>query len=143
MVNKMKVLTAGVKSSNKKSKKKKSSNNNTKQQQQSHSNTADTANNNDIESAAAAVDSSTNTVDNRLNTTPVNDNINGGHSIVGKFFMLFIYKCLAFFIFKTLDSSTKKGHCSTLASSPRLKYKLNNSYTFALQYNSRRLEFKL
>ena len=85
----MKVLTAGVKSSNKKSKKKKSSNNYTKQQQQSHSttNTNDTTNNNnnDIESAAAAaVDSSTNTVDNRLNNTPVNDNINGGHS--GKFF---------------------------------------------------------
>ena len=86
MANKMKVLTAGVKSSNKKSKKKKSSNNNTKQQQQSHSTTTnDTANNNDIESAAAAVESSTNTVDNRLNT-PNNDNINGGHSIVGKFF---------------------------------------------------------
>ena len=96
----MKVLTAGVKSSNKKSKKKKSSNNNTKQQQQSHSttNTNDTANNNDIESAAAMVESSNNTVDNRLNNIPVNDNINGGHSIVGKFFLLFIYKCLAFFL---------------------------------------------
>ena len=96
MANKMKVLTAGVKSSNKKSKKKKSSNNNTKQQQQSHSTTAnDTANNNDIESAAAMVESSTNTFDNRLNT-PVNDNINDGHSIVGKFFC-YLYKCLAFF----------------------------------------------
>lgn len=92
MANKMKVLTAGVKSSsNKKSKKKKSSNNNTKQLQQSHStttaNTTATANNdNDIESAAAVDSSTTNTVDNRLNTLN-NDNINGGHSIVGKFFL--------------------------------------------------------
>ena len=88
MVNKMKVLTAGVKSSsNKKSKKKKSTNNNTKQQ--SHSTTND-ANNNDIESAAAVDSSTTNTVDNRLNT-PVNDNINGGHSIVGKFFDILMF----------------------------------------------------
>ena len=96
MANKMKVLTAGVKSSNKKSKKKKSSNNNTKQMQQSHStntnatNTNDTANDNDdIESAAVAAVESYNKIDNRLNT-PNNDNINGGHSIVGKFFCYFI-----------------------------------------------------
>ena len=41
------------------------------------------------------MESSTNTVDNRLNT-PVNDNINDGHS--GKFFMLFINVWL-FFVF--------------------------------------------
>jgi len=85
----MKVLTAGVKSSNKKSKKKKSSNNNTKQQQQSHSTSLDTANNNDIESAAAA-ESSSNTFDNRLNTP---NNLNGGHSIVGKFFIINVWLC--------------------------------------------------
>ena len=90
MANKMKVLTAGVKSSKKK---KKSSNNTKQQQQQSHSTSLDTANttnddtanNNDIESAAVE---STNTVDNRLNT-PVNDNINGGHS--SKFFIINVW----------------------------------------------------